>query len=363
MVHLGTTAETWDCITIDVNAMYPSVMRAGGVPDGVCRPVRGYVRGQPGFYRVEAHVLDGAPFTFLPYRDTSGSIAWPTGAFLTAVSSLEIERARAAGMRVRVIDGWVWEAIAHPFDAFVSELERYRLEVGGAVGYVAKIMGNSLYGKFGARPERDEYMIAADSPGDGWLPFASDPLDAERYEGLWQHPAAPLRAAYLMPHWAAWITAGARGVLCDLAAAIGERDVIYTDTDSITAPRLAIEAAIAAGTVRAGREFGAVKIEHRWRLFRADAPKVYTGWSETGYSEIERLYKAKGIPRRQMADVFNGATAEWDSPNGAISVLAGGPMLTARHRVLSSIAGSVAWRGEQGGPVRPVRLGTIGTVP
>ena len=363
MVHLGTTAETWDCLTIDVNAMYPSVMRAGGVPDGVCRPVRSYVAGQPGFYRVEARVRDGSPFTFIPYRDPRGQIGWPTGAFPTAVSSLEIERARSAGMKLRVLDGWIWEGLAHPFDTFVDELERYRLEVGGAVGYVAKIMGNSLYGKFGAKPVRDEYMISADSPGSGWLPFASDPLYADRYEGLWQHPAAPLRAAYLMPHWAAWITAGARGALCDLAGAIGAADVIYTDTDSVTAPRLVIEAAIGRGAVRVGREFGKVKIEHRWRMFRVDAPKVYTGWAETGYSEIERLYKAKGIPRRQMEAVFEGARAEWDSPNGAITVLAGGPMMTPRHRVLSSIAGSVAWRGEQGGPVRPVRLGTIGTVP
>jgi hypothetical protein len=137
--------------------------------------------------------------------------------------------------------------------------------------------------------------------------------------------------------------------------------VIYTDTDSITAPRIAIEAAVSAGGLSVGRAFGQVKLEHRWRLFRPDAPKVYTGWEETGYSEIERTYKAKGIPHRQMADVFAGAEARWDSPNGAITVLAGGPMMTARHRRLSSIAGSVAWRGEQGGPVRPVRLGTIGT--
>ena len=363
MVHLSTTAETWDCATIDYNAMYPTVMRSGGVPDGIARPVRRYVAGLPGFYRVSVRVPVGAPFTFVPYRDSTGSIAWPVGAFETVISSLEYERARAAGYHVRVLAGWVWERLSYPFGDFVDGIERYRLDAGGAVGFVAKIMGNSLYGKFGAKPERDEYMISADRPGDEWLPYASDPLDADRYEGLWTHPKAPLRAAYLMPHWAAWITAGARMVLTAGADAIGAANVLYTDTDSLTAPRLDIERAIASGAISVGREFGKVKVEHRWRLFRPDAPKVYTGWAETGYSEIETLYKAKGIPRRQMVEAFAGESVAWDSPNGAITVLAGGPMMTARHRFLSSIEGSVAWRGEPGGPVRPVRLGTIGTVP
>lgn len=347
MVHLGSIDWHRDAVTIDVNAMYPATMRDGGVPDGWARPVRSYVADSPGFYHVTVTVPDDEPFTFLPYRDPKGSLAWPTGTFSTVITSHEYARALARGYRIGVVRGWVWASLADPFGEFVGRAERMR-SAGGAVGVAAKIAANSLYGKFGSKPVRDEWVISDHAPGPEWWPPPGDPADVD---GIWTRGDVPLRASYLMPHWAAWITAGARMRLLALADRIGLDQVIYTDTDSITAPRSAIESAIARGDVRVSAAFGDVKIEHTWERFRALAPKVTQG-IENG----SPIYKAKGIPRRSMAAAFDGGTIEWDSPNGALSVLRGAPMTSRRSRRLSDIGNSVAWRVLPDGTIRPVHL-------
>lgn len=353
MVHVGSVAWQRDVVTLDVNSMYPAVMREAGVPDGWAFPTSRYVPGRPGFYHVTAHVPEGMPFTFIPYRDPRGMLAWPTGRFRTVISSAELAAGLARGVRFDVHGGVTWSRMAYPFAGFVGSVETMRAQ-GGALAYVGKITANSLYGKFGAKPERDEWMIAERQPGPEWWPPAHDPDEAERYAGLWRRTGVPLRAPYLMPHWAAWITAHARLRLLGLVEAVGEAATIYTDTDSVTADGAAVRAAIAAGRVDVDpRRFGACKIEHEYARYRALAPKVTQGVHTDG----EAVYRAKGIPRRQVAAAFAGEQVAWDSPNGAVQVLQGAPMLTRRTRVLSSIDGSVAWRADGSGRVRPVHLG------
>jgi len=351
LVHPGTTAPQTDVATVDVNSMYPTVMRDGGVPAGWSRPVTAYDPDAPGFYHVTVDVPEDTPFTFLPYRDPTGALAWPTGRFQTIVSSIEVAAALARGIAVEVHSGSVWQRLDSPFGAYVAEVERMRAE-GGALALVGKLLGNGLYGKFGAKPTNDEWMIADESPGRGWWPASDDP-DDETMTGLWRKPGVTNRAPYLLPHWAAWITAGARLRLLAIAEAIGAASVVYTDTDSVTAPLPRIEAAVAAGTLVVGQRFGEVKIEARWHSYRVVAPKVYRGVTRDG----RRVRKAKGIPARLRAAAFGGRVVGWSSPNAALQVLRGSPMVSERTRRLSDVRNSLAWRVRDDGTVRPVHLG------
>ena len=373
IVHLGSTDWQGPCTTLDINAMYPSVMRDAGVPVGVPWAVAGEDRRRPGMYRVRVTVPEDAPFTFLGSRTPDG-LAWPTGTFSTVLTSPEIAAARARGVRVSVQEGMVWPKIAHPFGRYVDQVEAMR-RAGGAMSTVGKIMGNGLYGKFGSRPERDEWCLAATRPGPEWEPPPFDGMDpdaAAAHAGLWVRTGVPLHAPYLLPHWAAWITAGARLRLLGLAEAVG--DVVYTDTDSVTAPTASVEAAIAAGRVTVGAAFGACKVERRWSRFRALGPKVAQGVNadacradgrkcSDGYEDCpggivgHPIYKAKGIPRRQASAAFDPGRPAigWDSPNGSLSVLRGGPMTTPRTRRLSTLDHSIAWRMTPNG-VRPVHM-------
>ena len=355
MVHLGSVAKHRDVATVDVNSMYPSVMRDGGVPAGWARPVRSFDPLRPGFYIVHADVPADCPFTFIPYRDPAGALAWPTGRFDTVISSIEARAAMARGIGIEVVRGVVWERLDFPFGEYVDRIEALRSE-GGALAVVGKLLGNGLYGKFGAKPTHDEWTISADPPGPGWWPASPDPEDRS-LDGLWTRAGVPIRAPYLLPHWAAWITAGARLRLLAYAEAIGAADVIYTDTDSLTAPREAIEAASAAGRLPVGRRFGEVKIEATWHAYQVVSAKVYHGVTTTG----RRVRKAKGIPARLRPAAFGGAVVGWTSPNAALQVLRGADMTSERTRRLSDVRNSLAWRVGPGGRVRPVHLDDLPT--
>ncbi len=353
MVRVGSLREHRDMVTVDVNSMYPYVMRRHGVPDGHPAPVRAYRPGRPGFYRIRVTVPRGEPWTFIAYRDPAGVLAWPTGTFSTIVTSDELARALARGYRVEVLAGWAYPRLAYPFGLFVDAVEGLR-SMGGAASVVGKIIGNGLYGKFGSRPVHDDWMLSAARPGPDWMPpafDAADPEAAAAYAGLWVRRDQPLNADYLRPDWAAWITAHARLTLAEYADAIGPEAIVYADTDSLTFPadRLSLVAD------RIGSRFGQVKVEHRWRRFRVYAPKVYEGLDADGAT----VRKAKGIPRALIAAAFDHpeAAVAWLSPTGSLQVLRGAPMRMDRTRRLSSLAGSLAWRTDDGERVRPVHLG------
>lgn len=352
MVRLSTTRPTLDMATIDINSMYPYVMRQFGVPDGTCVQVTRFVNNRPGIYRVRVTVPDSEAFTFLPHRDAHSVLSWPTGTFETSITSDELLEAKRASYRIEIVDGWVWERIVYPFGEFVDKIEQLRAN-GGAVAFVGKITGNSLYGKFGAKPTHDDWRLSADCPGPGWTMPAfdmSDPDNATRYAGLWVYKDRPLHADYLAPHWAAWITAHARLYLRQLAWAVGPGAVSYADTDSLTIPARLLDT-LPAGTL--GTRFGQAKVERRWSVFVPLAPKVYWG---VPAGTPGAVYKAKGIPHRLAFSAFTagpGAAVGWDSPNGSLQVLTGAPMLTPRTRKLSALAGSLAWRAGPNGTVLP----------
>jgi hypothetical protein len=356
LVHPGDVLPHRDVATVDANAMYPSTMRSGGVPAGWSVPVRRFDPVRPGMYLVDVDVPVGQPFTFIPYRDPTGALAWPTGTFPTVLTSIEIVAARARGITVNVHSGVVWARLDHPFDAYVDLIEAMRAE-GGALSVVGKIMGNGLYGKFGTRPEQGEWAVADLRPGPDWFP-ASDRLDmddpeADDLAGLWRRTVT-IKAPYLLPHWAAWVTAGARLALLAACEAIGAEAVIYTDTDSVTAPRALIDAAASRGALAIGPAFGQWKLEAVWHSYRVIAPKVYRGVTMDG----RRVRKAKGIPAALRAAAFGHPEAGvgWDSPNAALQVLRGATMTTPRDRRLSSIGNSLGWRAAADGTVRPVHL-------
>jgi hypothetical protein len=241
---------------------------------------------------------------------------------------------------------------------------------GGALSTVGKLLGNGLYGKFGSRPVHDEWMLSRVRPGPEWVPPAFDALDddaGDAHDWLWTRTDAKLTAPYLLPHWAAWITAGARLRLLGLVESVGGR-VLYADTDSVTVPAATVDTATAAGRLIIGAGFGECKIERRWSRFRALGPKVVQGVDadpcppdckvHPGGGAFHAIYKAKGIPRDQVAAAFDPdrPSVEWDSANGSLRVLRGADMLTHRNRRLSDLANSYAWQVADG-EIRPIHLG------
>lgn len=395
LVFLTGTQPRRDALAVDVNSMYPFVMRTFGVPTGSAAHVVKRDPRFPGFYRVIARIAEDAPFTCIPRRDPKGALSWPTGEFETWVCSVDIDLGLELGYEFEIIEGYEFDKIEHLYNPFVTTCERLRLEYKGtAVEAAAKIFQNGLYGKFGTKPLSTAYVQSADDLSDEYTP-SMDESTGEFIEGLYEK-IERLDAPYIMPHWAAWITAQARAYLVRMCRAIGFAHVYYGDTDSITADRAAVEAAIARGEIEIGARYGQLKIEHEYALFMAGAPKLYYGVHTDGTT----VAKAKGVPKRVAApehvlaamelretvmrayrtmdarevralealsrlgaaprEGYNPATGEFtfDSTNSTLGILKRDVRFwTARKRRVSHIANSVGWRmTDEEGTIRPIHL-------
>ena len=276
-------------ITYDINSSYPAAMVQYGVPYGRAVSTNRLRFDVPGFWDLE---IDAGTvrIPILGSKDSRGNTYWPSGIFRSIVSSCELSFALEHGYKIRkVFGGVVFRDIIKPFDNFVSHCRQLRFDNPDSkspLNIVAKLMQNSLYGKFASKFIRKE-IFAAD-------PFGEDCRDYEYLEGmnLWAKLIDDYQTNRMI-HWSAWITAQARVNLLRAAYAGGVDHVIYGDTDSLT---------VAPGFVMPdhmiGSEYGQFKVEKRWVLFRAHAPKVYAGILEDG----SIVGKAKGIPRKIITD-------------------------------------------------------------
>lgn len=302
LVFLTTTNVQKDAITLDINSSYPDIMCTKGVPVGKVIKTHEYKPGKMGVYRCKVKAPDNLRIPIIPARDKKGNMRWYSGTFETVCTNVELIFAAKHGYEIlEIYEGIVWEGVAFPFTDHIDKCKTIRKQFkGGPEELLAKLMQNSLYGKFGSRRERrrlfsshyltDEqklHMTPFDDHGKWWVLVE---LDEE------------MRT---LPEWAVFITAHARIKLLTAAYGVGVENVYYGDTDSLTMRRGCEK------NIDIGDEYGQWKIEKTWKQFRAIAPKIYTGVLENGTF----LGAAKGLPRKNLGDkqwkelLENGATS------------------------------------------------------
>ena len=330
-VYYKDTLKHINVSTIDMNAMYATAMREG-VPVGSGIATAREVHGKPGFYRCTINTpRQGIPC--VPLRDT-GKLCWPTGTFDSYVDLSTIQYARQQGIHVAVHEGYYFDSIAYPFRQFIDTCERLELEhPDSALASVAKLMRNSLYGKFGSRADHAEYQSSIADPGGEWTPVI-DPLEAELREidGLWTRETSS-HYDYMHPEWAAWITATARRLLYINVHRLGADNVIYIDTDSITVPSFII----ADSGVVIGAGYGKWKVETNYEWFQALGPKQYHGRTTDGRWKVRN----KGVPTRLISETAVTAAAlgeaqryKWQSPTTFLTYLKTGEYGAERTRTV-----------------------------
>lgn len=231
----------------DVNSSYPHAMTmAMPVGDakvwGDSEPPREYLEKRIGFCRVTVDVPDDIELPPLPVRadgayfpkdsGLDGKLLFPTGKLRGVWEWDELKNAVAHGCRILEWHESVWYEAGPLLAEYVEVLYRYRDKghcfrchgvIGsdyhckpcGQSGYLqgldawAKLLLNSLYGKFGQRAERMTYHHR----GDPNLPEGSMPL-------LSEDPNCPIWVAqtevdspFIMPQIAARVTAIGRVTL------------------------------------------------------------------------------------------------------------------------------------------------------
>jgi len=230
------------------------------------------------------------------------------------------------------------------FERFVQKCKTLRREYRGTnVEQVAKLVQNSLYGKFGSRRERI-VSVVVDDP---------DTLDVDLFPTVipWLYLDVKEQRVRALPHWAAWITAHARLRLLETIYRIGPEKVIYYDTDSITVQRGTFPADLIDS-----QDYGFWKLEKEWERFTAIAPKVYHGVLKNG----EKMGKVKGVPKKlhgAVLDQIEGGelpTVGYETLSSLRAMLRHGTMeSTMVTRSVTDIRKSVNWQVCADGLVRP----------
>jgi len=287
LVALSSNKTFENVYTYDINSSYPYTMREFGVPYGTYAQAFHLVPDYPGIYRVRVQTPEDLVFPILPKRIKKGKsdyIVWAQGEFETTVTNIELEFAIKHGYKIlEIFEGLIWKEVIYPFGEFVDICEKTRWKHKGTpFELVAKLMQNSVYGKFGSRKDRTELFIPqSDAEHEGAFPWGSS-------EKLWirdQH----MEDIQSLPQWAVFITARARLNLLEVIYELGVENVIYCDTDSITTTEIMDKKHI-------GNAYGKFKLEKKWKTFRAIAPKVYVGELESGVM----LGAVKGIPKKKL---------------------------------------------------------------
>lgn len=300
----------------DVNSMYPFVMRDFPYPSGKWFFVTGGVAGkmyEKGFLgvvcaRVSVPRMRVAP---LPYRRRDGKVVFPWGSWTGVYCSPELRFAEECGATVEVLGGVFWRERSYPFAKFVDKWYEVKRR-GGSWRAIAKLILNSLYGKFGERCEREVWRLMPLDRGEVGDIVVGDYV-------LRRVPVV-VRKPYHRVYVSAFVTCYARIWLGRVLRRFSE-DVVYCDTDSVMLKR-------PLPSDMVGSELGQWKFEGVWD-FIGGREKFYVLVSGS-----ERRVKLKGAPRGllRVEDVLEGlergcVVVEGVVPNTFYGCLRGGGLV------------------------------------
>jgi len=261
----------------DVNSLYPYVMKNWEMPVGV--PIKSFNMDIDdfgvAFAKIEAPKDLNIPV--LPYRLNTGSynkLIFPVGNFSGWYTTPELRKAAEKGYQIEIEKGFKFNQY-RIFETYVDEFYKMKSETDPkSVDYiVAKLLMNSLYGKFGQRRDREEIiMFPTDILGLEPIDFGGE-LDIYKRK-------TESRSTHILPAIAAFVTSYARLTLYEL---LDGNDPYYCDTDSI----------ITEKSLNTGKLLGELKLENEIKKGIFLRPKMYAIQMKEGKAEI----KAKGFPK------------------------------------------------------------------
>jgi len=228
---------------LDVNSMYPYVMKANLYPIGLAGyaedPTAAFLQNKLKRYHVIADCEVSCPLPLFPYKH-QGYTCYPVGLLRLALTTSELQKVLAVGSILKV-HRIAWYRPGPVFtdyvDFFYSLKQRYDVEDNAPFRAIAKGFLNFLYGKFGQRGLRDD--VVGDCPiGETRIVPCVDVAHSEVYDLIYLGGKIIRRSreneSYnSFPAVAAEVTANARLYLWRLIEVAGKENVLYCDTDSL----------------------------------------------------------------------------------------------------------------------------------
>lgn len=282
-----------DVYVYDIASLYPYVMSKIEFPDPdsirITRNER-EIRRNLDRYEGMSLVTVKAPEInkpILPYR-TEDKLLFPTGEFTSWQTHNELEFARDNGYVVKNVHTQIYsEESFKPFEEYVQDLYNLRMEWrddGNSAEVIAKLLMNSLYGKFGQKVESD---------GGFYRPIedykAKDLVGKETINGYVLEKPEPKLFNHIQPLLASYVTSAGR---IELYKWINKSNALYCDTDSVmTTKKLGVSDEKVLGEMDFEGHFDAIYIF---------GPKFYILENSEGVK-----IKCKGVPFDARENLWN----------------------------------------------------------
>lgn len=280
---------------LDVNSMYPYVMRETPMPTRLVGYTDHATAGDLATWLVDRCVCAEVTLQTDEPRYpvvVNGRLCFPVGLFKATLASPELARAVVKGHIVSVHRAAIYER-AHIFTEFVNYFWNMRQQAtqrGDTVtNHQAKILANSLYGKTGQRGR--VYEVIGETPDmnpRAWLDYDADTGTTRKmrsFGGIIQEYRDEGEARDSHPAIAAHVTAAARDHLFHLMRLAGRAHLFYVDTDSVVVDNEGfrrLESQMDSGTL------GQLKLERTESWFSFYGPKDY---------ECASFSKTKGVSK------------------------------------------------------------------
>jgi len=276
----------------DVNSMYPTEMLKG-IPWGYwdwskdALAERAYSKKLPGIYAAD---VDVPPMNIPPLpRRKGGKLLFPIGKLSGVWALPELLYAESLGVDIRrITKAVVFKEEREIFTDYVRRFWQMKNEGTGAKRTVAKLLLNSLYGKFGQRSEYSNIV----GPNEAMERLkAGESIEVfDREMGLYI-ASEKARRDFIRPEIAAYITSRARISLHKGMNYLENSGytVYYCDTDSIITD---FRGVCLDREFRSGKAMGEWEREKEIDLGVFIAPKTYILKRPDGTEEVA----LKGIP-------------------------------------------------------------------
>jgi hypothetical protein len=297
------TPHMEDSFHYDVNSLYPYVMKVNTFPVGDFDILQDG-RAEYQWHRWLKNRVGGGliwckifiPDMHIPPlpKKYMGKLIFPIGKLEGVWTFEEVEMAIRYGCEIiDIVQVMYFRKRAPIFKAFITQMEEIKTTSKGAKRNFAKLMQNSLYGKFGMRREREALVDISEKKKleeekQTFFEIHNTILDVK-----FLRTKIKSFAKYIQVHIAAYVTAYARILLYESMMKVAKTgEVAYCDTDSMV-----MDGQLPDDMVD-NNEYGKWKLEGVIKEGIFIQPKLYYERYENG----EETFKAKGVPKKIVED-------------------------------------------------------------
>jgi hypothetical protein len=292
------------CVKIDINSQYPFCLYKHNYPGGKFFEIKNPTAADIEKYTnllgfVDCTIsVDKIQYPVLPLRIDS-KLIFPVGRFRTQVTTEELKYALTRGYEIVEIHKLIYfEQKINPFRQYVQKFYSLKNKSTGGKKQLAKILLNSLTGKFGQKIDRVNREYKPIQTTDIYEQLEQQPevcvskIDDNAFQVI-ENEYRSLHA-YNLPHIVAYITSYSRIYLHELITSA--ETVYYCDTDSLIIPNENLDK---LSDYLDNKILGMLKVESKG-YFHGWAPKCYVFY-DIQYNSWD--LKFKGVPKRILKKI------------------------------------------------------------